>query len=366
MSTNKQTSGQHRMAAGGPQVDTADDLSGASGYEAAKAHSVWRAATNRGQERLAQQAKEQYAAQRYGAQTQLRRDEAERLDDTVMSVARQNLVALGDLMQRGLTIDLDLAAHKWTFERVDDTSAADVTMAGTTGGNEDVPDFDEVSTPLPLAHKSFYFHRRKLEASRTRGEPLDTTMAAQSTRQVRETLEDGVFNGYDVTVDGDSPDGYTTHSQRGQVTGNATWDGATADNMIDDVMRTIEAIEDQNKGGAEIMFYIDRQGFQEIRAKNAGTDDKRGVLQLVRDRLESEADFPGVQFKRADYLDDGEAVAVEMSPETVELAVVSDFQTVEWESDGGWTIHNKVLAGMTPVLKSDRNNNIGIAHLTGI
>lgn len=359
------------MAAGSASVDPVETMQDGGGFEQALAHSQARRFEAQGNEQAALEAKKRYAAQKYpeyGANSQLRKDEWSQIDDALKTVARQQLVALGDLIGRGLTINLDLGTLRWEWEDVDDTGDAEVDMAGTTGANEDAPDFLESGIPLPLVHKSFYFHKRKLQSSRNRGQPLDTTMVSQSTRAVREKLEDIVFNGSAITAEGDSVDGYTTHADRGQVAGNADWSaGATsADNMIDDVMRTIEAIEDQNLGGSEIVCYIARQQFQEIRAKNAGTDDKRGVLQLVRDRLESEGDFPGVTFKRADYLDAGEAVAVEMNPETVQLAMASDFQTVEWESDGGWTIHNKVLASMMPVLKSDRNNNIGIAHLTGI
>jgi hypothetical protein len=354
------------IAPGGAAVDAVEEMTGGDGFEAAVAHSQWRRAVATNNEKLAKRAMAVHQNYRANA-GQLRRDEYEQIDQTVKTVARQQLVALGDLLSRGLTIDLDLGTLRWTWEDVDDTGDADVDMAGTTGANEDVPDFDETGIPLPLVHKSFYFNRRKLMASRKKGEPIDTTMAAQSTRSVREKLEDIVFNGVPgLLQDGDQVYGYTTHPDRAQPTANATWDGATADNIIDDVMSTVEGIEDQNLGGSEIAFYVCRQSFQEARAKNAGTDDKRGVLQLLRDRLESEADFPGVTFRRADFLDDGEAVAVEMNPMTVELAVASDFQTVEWETNGGWTVHNKVLASMMPALKSDRNGNIGISHLTGI
>lgn len=354
------------IAPGGASIDAAEDLTGADGFEAAVAHSKWRRAAANGDEKTAKRAMAAHAKYRANA-GQLRRDEYEQIDETVKTVARQQLVALGDLLSRGLTIDLDLGTLRWTWEDVDDTGDASVDMAGTTGANEDVPDFAETGIPLPLVHKSFYFNKRKLMASRKKGEPVDTTMAAQSTRSVREKLEDIVFNGIpEIVQDGDQVYGYTTHPDRGTVAGNATWDAATSDNIIDDVLGTVEAIEDQNLGGSELAFYINRQSYQEARAKNAGTDDKRGVLQLLRDRLESEEGFPGVTFKRADYLDDGEAVAVELNPMTVEVAVASDFQTVEWETNGGWTVHNKVLAGMMPVLKSDRAGNMGIAHLTGI
>jgi len=366
---NTSTSG-HTVASGGATIDAAEDMTGGDGFETALLRTKINAAQERGQEELANNLKREYAKQRYpefGANTQLRKDEAEEIDDQLKTVARRNLVLLQDLIDAGLTIPLDLGTLRWEWEDIDDMGDALVDMTGTTGGGEDVPDYDENGQPLPLVHKSVYFDRRKLEASRKRGEPIDTTAVSQSTRAVRERLENGIANGYPgITVQGDTIYGYTTHPDRATVSANAAYDSASSDDMIDDQMRLIEALEDQNLGGSDIMVYMGRQPYQDIRAKNAGTDDKRGVLDLVRERLESEDGFPGVSFRRADYLDDNEAVAVEMNEMTVELANVSDFQVVEWEDSGGWQLHYKVLASMIPVLKSDRNGNMGLAHLTGL
>lgn len=368
MSSANQSNG-HRVEQGAASIDAAEDMVGGDGFETALHRTKARAAADRGREELAKQHKKQFAKLRYpefGANSQLRKDEAEEIDDTLQTVARRNLVLLEDLINAGLTIPLDLGTLRWEWEDIDDMGDANVDMTGTAGGGEEVPDYQENGQPLPLVHKSVYFNRRKLEASRTRGDPIDTTAVAQSTRSVRETLEAGVANGYpDITVQGDTIYGYTNHPDRGTVSANTSYDSASADDMIDDAMRVVEAIEDQNMGGSDIVFYYGRQPYQEVRAKSAGTDDKRGVLDLIRERLETEDGFPGVSFRRADYLDDGEAVAVEMSEMSVELAQVSDMQVVEWEDSGGWQLHYKVLGSMIPVVKSDRNGNTGIAHLTG-
>lgn len=346
-------------------VDPADDMAGGRGFQEAVAHSEYRLAKFREDTRLEAQALQKVRT--FRANSQLRKDEWKRIDDALKRVSTQTRVLVQDLINAGLTVPLDLGVLRFEWEDVDDTGDAELDMSATEGGAEDLPDFGLNGVPLPIAHKSFRINARKLRASRNRGEPLDTTAATQSTRAVNEKLEDILVNGVTgLTVDGSGIDGYTTHSDRGQVTGNATWDAASADNMIDDIMSTIENLEDQNRGRAPVNFYIARQNFQEIRAKNAGTDDKRGVLQLVRDRLMSEGDFPGVTFKRADFLGDGEAVAVEMVEDTVQLAVPSDVQTVEWDAQGGLVQHFKVMASMIPVLKSDRNGNMGLAHLTGI
>lgn len=355
------------MAGPDADIDRAEDMAGGRGFQQAVAHSEYQLAKYRGDSRLEAQALQK--VRHFRANSQLRKDEWKRIDDSLKRVSQQTRVLVQDLIDAGLTIPLDLGTLRFEWEDVDDTGDAAIDMSATEGGEEDLPDFGLNGVPLPIAHKSARFNARKLRASRNRGEPLDTTTVTQATRAVNEKLEDVLVNGVpNLTVDGDSVDGYTTHPDRAAVTGNADWtvDSTTADNMIDDVMSTIEALENQNRGRVNVNFYIDRSRFQAIRAENAGTDDKRGVLQLVRDRLESEGDFPGVTFKRADFLSAGEAVAVEMVEDNVQLAVPSDVQTVEWGSQGGLVQHVKVMASMIPVLKSDRAGQMGLAHLTGI
>lgn len=348
-------------------MQRAEDMAGGagSGFQTAVAHSQHVLHASRGNQQAARQAHKEWQRRRE-QNSQLRKDEWVEIDDQVTDIAQRTRVMLQDLIGRGLTIPLDLGTLRWEWERLDDMTDALVDMGAETGGHEDLPDFDLQGIPLPVVHKSFALNMRKLRASRNRGEPLDTTAAAQATRVVNRRLEDIVANGIpEITVDGDTVYGYTNHPDRNPVTGSG-WDTASADEMITDVLNAVEAIEDDNRGTMDMVFYLGREPFQQIRATNAGTDDKRGVLQLVRDRLSSEGDFPGITFKRADHLNDDEGVLVEMSRETVQLAIPSDVQAIEWESKGGMVMHNKIMGSQIPVLKSDRQGQMGLTHVTGL
>lgn len=372
----------------GPSIDSAESLSGGSGHAWNKlvAHSQYRLAQYRDDERLAKQAEEVlkayqeqvFTTKRVGrvnrgptlaTNDQLRKDEWKEIDDTLTAVARDNTLGIDTLRQRGISVPLDLGTLRFEWEDVDDFSDAEVDMAAVAGDDEDQLDFTNNGVPLPIVHKSFRLNLRKLRASRNRGQPIDTAGVEAATAAVARKLEDILYGGDDITVEGDSISGMEDFGDRETVTGNATWDGASADNMIDDAMRTIEALEDAKAlpGESGYDFFVVRQNYQEIRAKNAGTDDKRGVLQLLRDRLEQEADLPNsVRFHPVDRMSDGNAVMVKPTSRYMRLPIAADIQTVQWESKGGMVQHWKVMGSVIPAFRSDPSANSGVAHLSSI
>jgi hypothetical protein len=193
-------------------------------------------------------------------------------------------------------------------------------------------------------------------------------VAFPATTAVSRKLEDILYGGNSITVQGDSVQGFTDFTDRQTVAGNATWDGASADNIIDDVMRTIEALEDAKAlpGRTGYQMMVARQNYQEARAKNSGTDDKKGVLEHLRERMQTEDDVPEVSFQPVDRLSEGNAVLAKPTERYVQLPMPADIQTVQWESNGGWTRHFKVVGSVMPALRSDTAGNSGVAHLSGI
>jgi len=299
---------------------------------------------------------------------QLRDDEWKRIDDTLTAVARDNTLGLSTLRGAGLDVPLDLGVLRFEWEDVDDFGEAEVDMSGTTGDDEDALSFTNNGIPLPIVHKSFKVNMRKLRASRRRGQPIDTAGVDAATAAVSRKLEDILYGGNSITVQGDSVQGFTDFTDRQTVAGNATWDGASADNIIDDVMRTIEALEDAKAlpGRTGYQMMVARQNYQEARAKNSGTDDKKGVLEHLRERMQTEDDVPEVSFQPVDRLSEGNAVLAKPTERYVQLPMPADIQTVQWESNGGWTRHFKVVGSVMPALRSDQSGNSGVAHLSGI
>lgn len=367
---------------GGPaEVSSADSMSGGTGFNKLVAHSVYRLAKYQGNDRLAKQAKKELAKHRQqqrqqaanvgGFQTnaQLRKDEWKQMDTTLTAVARDNTMGIQTLRNSGLEVPMDLGNLRFEWEDVTDFGDAEVDMAATSGDDEDTLRYENNGVPLPLVHKSFRINMRRLRASRNRGQPLDTAGIDAATASVSRKLEDILYGGNSITVDGDSISGLTDFADRQTVSGNATWDGASADNMVDDVMRTVEALEDAKAlpGQSGYAMFVARQNYQEIRAKNSGTDNKEGVLELIRRRFESEEDLPTeVRFIPVDRLSEGNAVLVKPSERYVQLPMPADIQIVEWESHGGMVRHFKVMGSVIPALRSDLSGNSGVAHLSGI
>lgn len=363
---------------GPAQVSAAGNIEGGAGlgYQKLVAHSQLRLAVEKGDKRMAKQASRVISAYQdqvfnrgLAANDQLRKDEWKEMNDTLSAVARDNTIGIEQLRQRGIEIPLDLGVLRFEWEDISDFSDADVDMAATGGGNEDTFKYTNNGIPLPIVHKSFTLNLRKLRSSRNRGQPLDTAGVEAATAAVSRKLEDIVWGGDSITVDGDTVSGATDFTDRQTITGNAAWSGASADNIVDDVMRTVDALEDAKAfpGQSGYDFFIHRQSYQEARAKNSGTDNKEGVLELIRRRFEGEEDLPNeVRFWPVDRISSGNAVMIKPTERYVQLPSAADIQTVQWESMGGMVQHWKVMGSVMPAYRSSQDGDSGVAHLSGI
>jgi len=310
-----------------------------------------------------------HAAQTAGqfrANSRLRKDEWKTLDDRLIEIAQANLVLVDELRSRGLTVDEDLATLIREWESTNEFDDADIDMAGETAASEDANQFTLNGTPLPIVHKSFHVKRRHLLASRRRGQGLDLSGQAKAARKVMEGLEDMLINGWGSQVDNYSVYGLTNHPDRNTVSSTSDWDDYTnndADSVRGDILDAIEANENADYGpeGQAYIGAFGRGAYQALRRWDTGTDQERGLLE----RLNNE--FDEIQsWIRADFMDDGEAVIFKPVRDVIELANASDIQNVEWESPSGWTMHMKVMASMTPIVKSDDDANSGVCHMTNL
>ena len=123
--------------------------------------------------------------------TTLRDDEWEQIDQTVLRTFQERLTFIPDMIAAGMTFPLSnpLGTLVVEHEKVGEMTSAEVSMDGVTRDNNDRVVYKQVQTPVPLIHKPFQVTVRNLEASRRRGDMLDTTSVAAASRQVNETLE---------------------------------------------------------------------------------------------------------------------------------------------------------------------------------
>jgi len=287
----------------------------------------------------------------------LRKEEWVELDTAVVDIARQRLVAIADLQARGLTQPLGgLGTLISQYEAQSDMTPANIDMAGVAPGEEDDVTFDLRSVPVPIVHKDFRINIRRLEASRRLGDSLDVTQAQVATRRVTDALEGMLFRGSNVTVEGAKIFGYTTHPNRKTGTAKGGWS-----NIANVYPTAIDMLRDANSVRAYGPFVLYVAGDVWPDLFNVYED---GSGETARDRI---LRIPEIQeVKPADELPSGQAVLVQMTKDTVDLAIAQDIATVEWDSMGGMISHFKVLCAMVPRIKGDMSGRLGIIHYTGL
>lgn len=286
----------------------------------------------------------------------LRHEEWLEIDAALLDVVRTQLVVVQDLINYGLVHTLGgLGSTESSYERLFDMDDAEIDMDATTPGSEDRVAFDQVTLPVPITHKNFRISIRQLEASRTRGDALDTTQVRVATRKVRDSLENMVMNGNALKFATNPIYGYTTHPSR--VTGSATGDFGTITNIHPTFVAMVNALEALGFIGP-FLFYVARTQYGQMRARY--TDGSGDTA------LEAALEIPGVDdIKPSDVLAAEAVVGVNMMQETVDLAVGQDIIPVQWDTMGGLIAHYKVMAAMVPRIKADSGGDCGVVHYTG-
>jgi len=294
--------------------------------------------------------------------TLLRKDEWKTLDDAVVGIAKDRLVGVGDLVSRGLVLDLGgrgLGTTVLQYEDASDMTDAGMSMDGEDEGNMDRVAYSLKSLPLPLTHKDFKVNLRVLESSRQLGQPLDVTYAAVASRKVAEKIEDTLFNGASAyTFGGGTVRGYTDHPNRNTVSLSTAWDDSskTGNNILDDVLAMKQASIDAKHYGPW-MLYVPT-GY------DAPLDDdfKANGDMTIRQRLRETEGI--IDVKTADRLTADNVVLAEFVPETSRVVIGLNPTTVEWEVKGGLVNHFKVMSIIVPQIRADQDGNSGIVHLS--
>jgi hypothetical protein len=106
-------------------------------------------------------------------------------------------------------------------------------------------------------------------------------------------------------------------------------------------------------------LYINVLQFGEMHAEQ-GTDRAWNILRRIQES------FPSIQsIKPIFAMPVGELVLVDLTMETVDLAVKMEPGNVPWEEMGGLSQHVRVIGSLTPRIKEDGAGNVGVVHFTG-
>jgi uncharacterized linocin/CFP29 family protein len=288
----------------------------------------------------------------------LRKEEWELLDAALIEVARERLIGVADLLNAGLRFDIPngLGTTRLEWETVSDMSPAEQNMSGITEGEEDRVLYGLAGIPLPITHKDFRINIRTLEASRTRGLPLDTTQASIAGELVSELIENTLFNGgFDSGANG-TVYGYLTAPNRNTGTITADWASATGAQIVADVLASITTLQGDNMYGPYII-YVPYDAYIAM-GDDFKTNSDKTIMQRVMEIDGITSVRPSVKMPAAS------ALFVQMTRSVVDMIVGMQPTNLQWETMGGLIQHFKVMSIMVPRIKNDYSLQSGILHLS--
>lgn len=284
--------------------------------------------------------------------------EWEELDKVVIKAAQERLVAVQQLISRGLVLNIPngLGKSVLAWQSASDIEDAEVSMDALNKGQRDRPTYDINYMPLPLIHKDFSFNIRELSESRNGSMPLDTTMAELAARKVSEMIEQIFFQGLSAySFGGGTLRGILDFPSANTGSLNAGWD-------------------DSGTSGASILLDLKNMKQALINAKHYGPygvwiptaydtkldeDYSANYTKTIKERISS---ISGLEFVQvADKMTSTKVAMVQLTADVIRMINALSITTVEWDSEGGLKKNFKVMAIMLPQPRKTKENDCGIA-----
>ena len=290
----------------------------------------------------------------------LLRDEWIQFDRVVQQVAREKLVVTQELLNRGLVYNLPNALGTLTLDWqqvVGDLVDAEVTMSGLNEATKDQLGFTNVSMPIPIFHKEFFYDLRHLEAARRNGRNVETAHAGEATRKVAELVERTIFNG--LSIAGGTIYGLTTHPLRKTSSMTADWAlaGTAGSVIVGDIRGMIDdlSLPPNNMEGPYILFVARAYASKFAEDYKAESDD------TILDRVRGIEGIQGVVF--TNRLATG-AILIQLSSDVIEIINGLQPTMVEWDSHAGFQHNFKIFAIQLPRVRANGDGQSGIAHIS--
>jgi hypothetical protein len=293
----------------------------------------------------------------------LRKDEWKQYDEAIVRIARERLRGVNDLISAGLVYNITNGLGTTVLEHEDmsDMNEAEMNMDAVTREKHDAVEFDINYLPLPIIHKAFHVNIRVLEASRMRGQPLDTTQAEVCTRKVLEKVETILFQGTSTfSYGGGIIYGYMDHPDRNTYSLAVKWNtadssgAATGETILADVLAMKQASIDAKFYGPWVLYIP--TNYETV----LDEDFKANSDKSIRQRL---LEIDGLTDIRViDKLTDDNVLLVQMTSDVVRLVQGMGVTPVEWTTEGGFVTQYKVMTIQVPQIRSDQDGNSGIVH----
>ena len=290
----------------------------------------------------------------------LRREEWLQLDKALMGVRDYRLGGVQDLIDRGLTYDLNgMGTTVFEYHDVGDAFETQMSMDALSRGPGDRLEFKSVYLPLPIIYVDFDINERVLQSSRNLGSPLDTSSVERAGRRVMESVEDLLFKAdVDYAYGGGQIYSYLNHPDRNTATAKP-WNAndKSAKGIIDDVLAwKLALIEDRFYG--PYMLYIPTKYETLLDADY----DAQTPGTTIRERIMKISNIEGI--KVIDTLPENNIVFVQLSSDTVRLVRGMEMQILEWGDEGGLSTHYKVMTIQVPQVRSTQAKRSGLLHVS--
>ena len=295
----------------------------------------------------------------FAANATLRKDEWEMIDAKVNDVMRERLTIVDDLRGKGLVTPVSLGTVLRVTERLEDFAAAEISFDGDTAPQRDRPSYLRDTIAVPVIAKDFQINWRQLEASRTRGEPLDLTAAGLAARKVRDKLQDLFTNGFAHTPAASSIPGITSAANRQQVSLAVDWDASGA-TIIADVLSMLEAAYAVSLFGP-FFLYVPKNYWGVLQDDYSTAKGEKTFIQRI-------LAFEDIEVVRPlDSLADDNVVLIQLTEDVIDMSEAQAVTTIQWEKNPLVT-NFRVLAVAGPHIKSIENDAgttiHGIIHLS--
>jgi len=299
----------------------------------------------------------------------LRREDWLQVDATVVRAATRRLRFFNDLRANGLGVDLPnaLAKSAWQYERQSNISEATVSMDGVRRSDASRLLYDAETMPLPLIHCDLSFSAREIAISRSGDSPIDISAVAEASERVAEKVErmalgvDPEFVAGSGAVYGvcNYPHRLTrifTNPWNADGSRDTSWQPGILQREILDARRSLN---DHRHYGPFVIYHS--PDFDEILDDDYNINfNGLSTALTLRERLLKIDQLQGI--KTSEFLPYGTFVMVEMSPSTIQAVNGMDITTIQWQTEGGFESHFKVMCILLPRMKSDFNGNCGVLH----
>lgn len=298
----------------------------------------------------------------------LRRDEWKQLDQAILNVSESRLGGVADLINAGLTYQIGNGMGSTVLEwhDVSDALTAVATMDGVNRGQNDRPVYQTNYLPLPIIHADYEINARVLAASRSLGNPIDTTMAERAVRKVNLLLEQMLFTNTAYawgTADDRSRNSiysYINHPDRNLVNLSTygAWDASAATGAT--ILASVLAMKQSSINAYHYgpwNLYIPTAYETVI----DGDYDTTTPGTTIRERIMK---IDGIKsIKVVDTLTAANVLLVQMTSDVVRLVQGMPLQNVEWDTEGKFITNYKVMTIQVPQIRSDQSGNSGIVHM---